>query len=199
MVAADEHLYSYNLWLHYNSENDRYFTTRGASLEAGYSLYTDDFVHYRSAAPVHVVAGRWRFALRLTDRLALQPALYGRILLGNEMPWCLGNFIGGDFAGHYVEQQLPFAGIGNIEMADNALVAAGLKLQQRIMDNNYVMLRASVALNDGKLRNLWKSPLMHGYQLSWAYNSMFGPVNANLGYSSKTKRVYFYLNLGFEF
>ena len=67
---------------------------------------------------MHVVAGRWRFALRLTDRLALQPALYGRILLGNEMPWCLGNFIGGDFAGHYVEQQLPFAGIGNIEMAE---------------------------------------------------------------------------------
>jgi len=40
---------------------------------------------------------------------------------------------------------------------------------------------------------------LHGYQLSWAYNSMFGPVNANIGYSSKTRRVFFYLNLGYEF
>ncbi len=199
MVFGDEHLYSYNLWLHYNSENDRYFTTRGASLEAGYSLYTDDFVHYRSGDPVHVVGGRWRFALRLTDRFALQPSVYGRMLLGGEKPWCLSNFIGGDFAGHYVEQQMPFAGIGNIEMADNALVAVGLKAQQRIMDNNYVMVRASFALDADKLRYLWQSPLLHGYQLSWAYNSMFGPVNANLGYSSKSKRVFFYLNLGFEF
>ena len=199
MVFGDEHLYSYNLWLHYNSENDRYFTTRGASLEAGYSLYTDDFVHYRSGDPVHVVGGRWRFALRLTDRFALQPSVYGRVLLGGEKPWCLSNFIGGDFAGHYVEQQMPFAGIGNIEMADNALVAVGLKAQQRILDNNYVMVRASFALDADKLRYLWQSPLLHGYQLSWAYNSMFGPVNANLGYSSKSKRVFFYLNLGFEF
>lgn len=199
MVFGDEHLYSYNLWLHYNSENDRYFTTHGASLEAGYSMYTDDFVHYRSSSPVHVVNGRWRFAVRLTDRLTLQPAVYGRILLGNEMPWCLSNFIGGDYSGHYVEQQLPFAGIGNIEVADNAFVATGIKLQQRIMDNNYLIARAAFALNSGKIRNLIDSPLLHGYQLSWAYNSMFGPVNANIGYSSKTRRVFFYLNLGYEF
>lgn len=199
MVFADEHLYSYNFWLHYNSENDRYFTTRGASLETGYSLYTDDFVHYRSADPVHVVYGRWRVAMRLSDRFVIQPAAYGRFLLGNEMPWCLSNFIGGDYAGHYIEQQLPFAGVGNVEVAENSFVAVGLKLQQRIMDNNYIIARASFALNADRLRNLLDNPLMNGYQLSWAYNSMFGPVNANLGYSSKTKRVLFYLNLGFEF
>ena len=94
---------------------------------------------------------------------------------------------------------MPFAGIGNIEMARNALVAVGLKAQQRIMDNNYVIARASFALDADKMRSLWQSPLLHGYQLSWAYNSMFGPVNANLGYSSTSKRVFFYLNLGFEF
>lgn len=199
LLIADEHLYSYNLWLHYNSENDRYFTTRGAMLEAGYSLYTDDFVHYRSGDPIHIVSGRWRVAMRLNSRLTLQPAVYGRILIGGDMPWCLGNFIGGDFAGHYMEQQLPFAGIGNVEMADNAFVAAGLKVQQRIMDNNYVMARVAFALNADKPRNLLDSPLLQGYQLSWAYNSFFGPVNANVGYSSKTRSAFFYLNLGYEF
>ncbi len=192
-------IYSYNLWLHYNSEDDRYFTTQGAALEAGYSLYSDDFVHYRSGDPIHAVSGRWRVAMRLNSRLTLQPTVYGRILLGGEPPWSLSNFVGGDFAGHYMEQQLPFAGIGNVEMADKALVAAGIKLQQRIMDNNYILARVACALNADKLRNLWDNRLLHGYQLSWAYNSFFGPVNANIGYSNKTGGMFFYLNLGFEF
>ena len=199
LSIADEHFYSYNIGLRYNSEDDRYFTTRGASLEAGYSLYTDDFVHYRDGDPIHVVMGRWRVAMRLNSRLTLQPAAYGRLLLGGSRSWCLGNFIGGDFAGHYIEQQLPFAGIGNVETADNALVAVGVKLQQRVMDNNYIIGRATFGLNADKPRNLWSMPLLHGYQLSWAYNSLFGPAVANVGYSSVTRSVFFYLGLGYEF
>ena len=199
LQIADAHFYSYNAHLSYNSEDDRYFTTRGATLSAMYSLYTDDFVHYLGGDPLHVVSGRWRVAARVNSRLTLQPMAYGRLVLGNDVPWCLGNFVGGDFAGHYMEQQLPFAGIGNVEMAENCLVAVGLKAQQRVMDNNYIMLRAAFALSADKPRNLLDSPLLHGYQLSWAYNSLFGPVNANVGYSSKTRSAFFYLNLGFEF
>ena len=199
LQIADAHFYSYNAHLSYNSEDDRYFTTRGATLSAMYSLYTDDFVHYLGGDPLHVVSGRWRVAARVNSRLTLQPMAYGRLVLGNDVPWCLGNFVGGDFAGHYMEQQLPFAGIGNVEMAENCRVAVGLKAQQRVMDNNYIMLRAAFALSADKPRNLLDSPLLHGYQLSWAYNSLFGPVNANVGYSSKTRSAFFYLNLGFEF
>ena len=199
LLFDDEHIYSYNIRLHYDSENGRYFTTRGALLEAGYSLYTDDFVRYRGHFPVQSIHGLWRVALRLNSRLTLQPSAYGRIVWGKELPWCLGNFIGGDFAGHYIGQQLPFAGMGNIESADNAFVAAGVKLQQRVMDNNYVVMRAVLAMDADKVRNLYESPIAHGYQLSWAYDSMFGPVNANIGYSSITRKVFFYLNLGYEF
>lgn len=199
MPFGDEHFYSYNFRLHYDSENERYFTTRGAKLEAGYSLYTDDFVKYCDHSPLHIISGQWRVASRLNSRLTLQPTAYGRIIFGEDVPWCLSNFIGGDFAGHYIDQQLPFAGIGNIEATGNAFIAAGLKLQQRIMDNNYIILRTTIAMNSDKLRNFHHSGLMQGYQLSWAYDSLFGPINANLGYSGITKKVYFYLNLGFEF
>lgn len=199
LLFDDEHLYSCNIRFRYNSENNRYFTTRGAMLDAGYSLYTDDFVRYRGHFPVQVISGRWRVALRLGSRLTLQPTAYGRIVWGKELPWCLGNFVGGDYAGHYLDQQLPLAGVGNIESAGSAFVAGGLKLQQRVMDNNYIVLRATLAMDADKVRNLYESPVIHGYQLSWAYDSFFGPVNANVGYSSKTGSVFFYLNLGFEF
>jgi NTE family protein len=198
-AVSDEHLYSARFRLHYDSEDDSYFATRGARLEAGYGIYTDNFASYRSHFPLQAIDGRWRVAMRLSNRLTMQPTVYGRIVWGKEMPWCMSNFIGGDFAGHYVEQQLPFAGIGQMEYMGDAFVAAGLKLQQKVVDNNYVILRAAFSLDSEKARTLHQGDFVHGYQLSWAYNSMFGPVNANIGYSTKTRRVNVYLNFGFTF
>ena len=38
-----------------------------------------------------------------------------------------------------------------------------------------------------------------GVQGSYYYNTIFGPVGASLGYSNRTKELYFYINLGYEF
>ncbi len=40
---------------------------------------------------------------------------------------------------------------------------------------------------------------MLGGQLAYYYDTMFGPVGASLGYSNRTKKLYFYLSLGYEF
>ena len=40
---------------------------------------------------------------------------------------------------------------------------------------------------------------MTGCEIAYYYNSMFGPIGASLGYSSRTEEPYFYVNLGFQF
>lgn len=194
-----EHFISYHFRLHYDSEDSHYFATRGASLEAEYGLYTDDFGQYKGHFGTQVVGALWRVSARINSRLTLQPMAYGRVVWGTNVPWCLGNFIGGDYAAHYVQQQMPFAGVNNMEAAADAFIAGGLKLQQRIMDNNYILLRLALGLDADKVGDLYRSPLMHGYQLSWAYDSMFGPINVNAGWSSVTRNPYLYVNLGYEF
>lgn len=196
---SDERLYSAHLRMYYNSENKKFFTTRGAMFEASYGIYTDNFVQYRGNNPVQEVSGVWRVAVRLNSHLTMQPVVYGRIVWGMETPWCLGNFIGGDFYGHYVDQQLPFPGVGCIEPVDNAIVAAGLNLQQRVMDNNYIFLRSAAAIEANKLKNLFDKAVDLGVKLGWAYDSLFGPISASLGYSNITKSVDFYINLGYQF
>lgn len=196
---ADEHFYSYRFHFYYNSEDSRYFTTRGARLEAGYTMYTDDLLRYKRNFPLQAVNADWRVALKLNSHLVLQPSVCGRVAWGKHLPWYLGNFIGGDFAGHYLEQQLPFAGAGHLRTMDDAFVGAGLKIQQRVMDNNYLMLNVSLAQQADKLKDIGHNSLLHGYQFTWAYNSLFGPVSANVGWSSFTKKLYLYLNLGYEF
>ena len=197
--VANERFFSYRFHTYYNSENSRYFTTRGARFDAEYALYTDNFIRYHNNFPLQVLKADWRVAFRINSHLTFQPSAFGRVIWGNGIPWCLGNFIGGDFGGHYMEQQMAFAGVGYIQSTDNAFVGCGIKLQQRVMDNNYFILKASWALPAEKFKDIVHRSVVQGYQFGWAYDSFFGPVSAHIGYSNMTRKAYFYLNLGYEF
>lgn len=198
-IIAGGNYISYYAGVRYNSENKWYFPTRGSRFNASYSYNTDNFVGYNGKRGFSIIDASWRTALPLSQRLTLQPMAYGRMLFGSGIPLCCANVIGGDRFGTYVEQQMPFAGVGYAEHVDNQFVAVQLAAYQRIATNNYVSFKLSAACMSHKAADLLREPLMIGSQLAYFYNSMFGPLGASLGWSNRTKSVYFYINLGFDF
>ena len=94
---------------------------------------------------------------------------------------------------------MPFAGMGHAEHIDNQFVAMQLSAYQRIATNNYVLLKLAAACISHKPADLLREPLTAGCQLAYYYNSMFGPLGGSLGWSNRTRGVYFYINLGFGF
>lgn len=196
---SSETLYSAHARLHYNSENSGYFASRGALLDLKYGVYTDNFSQYAGGDPIQAVSCMWRVAARLSGRFTIQPAIYGRIVWGANMPWCLANLIGGTQAGHYMDQQMPFPGVGYVEPVEKVFVATGVKLQQRIVDNNYVIARFALGLDSGKPGSLFDDSLDYGFSAAWYYDSFFGPVGATLGYSNITESLNLYVNLGYVF
>ena len=198
-VLKNEHFYSYHARVNYNSEDNWYFPTRGARFSAEYSYLTDNFAKLDDKLGMSEVKANWRMSFTLGDRFTLQPMFYGRLLFGTIVPPAFGNTIGGDWFGHYVEQQMPFAGIGNMEYVDHHFVAAQLQAQQRISDNNYVLFRVAGAQQASKVKELLDSRTLIGVQASYYYNTMFGPVGASIGYSNRTKKPYLFLNIGYEF
>ena len=199
VVLKNEHFYSYHARVNYNSEDNWYFPTRGARFSAEYSYLTDNFAKLDDKPGMSEVKSNWRMSFTLGDRFTLQPMFYGRLLFGTIVPPAFGNTIGGDWFGHYVEQQMPFAGIGNMEYVDHHFVAAQLQAQQRISDNNYVLFRVAGAQQASKVKELLDSRTLIGVQASYYYNTMFGPVGASIGYSNRTKEPYLFLNIGYEF
>ena len=199
VVLKNEHFYSYHARVNYNSEDNWYFPTRGARFSAEYSYLTDNFAKLDDKPGMSEVKANWRMSFTLGDRFTLQPMFYGRLLFGTIVPPAFGNTIGGDWFGHYVEQQMPFAGIGNMEYVDHHFVAAQLQAQQRISDNNYVLFRVAGAQHASKVKELLDSRTLIGVQASYYYNTMFGPVGASIGYSNRTKKPYLFLNIGYEF
>ena len=145
------------------------------------------------------VSADWRMSFPLSDRFSLQPMFYGRLLFGNIIPPTFGNTIGGDWFGHYIEQQMPFAGVGYMEYVGHQFIAAQLQAQEHIGKNSYVRLRLAGGQQSDKLKEIFDNRTILGAQLAYYYNTIVGPLGASIGYSNRTKRPYVFLNLGYEF
>ena len=111
----------------------------------------------------------------------------------------MSNVIGGNHFGHYLSQQMPFAGIGHVEPVEDQFFAAQLKGQQRIAKIIYLVGKVSYARSTDKLRNIADGKDLWGTQIGAYYKTIFGPLGAHAGWSNQTKKPKFYINLGFEF
>lgn len=193
------HYFSYRARANYNSEDNWIFPTRGARFKAEYAYLTDNFLRLDGQTGLFDVSADWRMSFTFGKRFTLQPMVYGRILFGDVIPHIFGNVIGGNWFGHYIEQQMPFAGVGNIEYVRQQFLAVQLQGQQRIGNNHYIILRLAAGQHSNKLKDIFEDRTLLGGQIAYYYNTIFGPLGATLGYSNRTKKPYFFLNLGYEF
>jgi NTE family protein len=135
----------------------------------------------------------------LTSHLSLLPSIYFRALIGESLAYPFLNAIGGERAGRYLPQQLPFTGTTQIEIVDNIVGVVRLNLRQRIFDRHYISLIGNYGVTNNKLPGLFSGSNLWGGGIEYAYNSIAGPLSANFSLSNRHKAVIFYLNLGYYF
>ena len=198
-MPKHEHFISYFAKVDYNSENNWYFPTRGSKFNARYGYYTDNFIKLNDEIGLHELSAMWRTNFSLSKHLTLQTMLYGRLLHCDDTPIILSNIMGGEWFGHYIDQQLPFAGVGNIELQLDKFFAAQMQAQYAVTTNNLILFRFAVAQDGDKYSEIFKGQTMLGSSLSYYYNAPIGPIGLSLGYSNVTDKIYFYFNLGYVF
>ncbi len=192
-------LISYYGHLLYSNLDKRSFPTKGMRWNINYSLYTDNFIKYKDLNAISVVSANWMSVLMLGDRLAIEPSIYGRLVLAVDAPLSIRNFIGGEYFGRYYSQQMPFAGINNITYAENKAIISGLKIRQRLTENQYVTLTGNVGIFGERFYNLSVADPIFGIGATYAYDTFLGPMSATFSWSNETKKVGFYLGVGFNF
>ncbi|RHJ78684.1 patatin-like phospholipase family protein [Parabacteroides sp. AM08-6] len=190
---------SYFATAHLETFDRRYFPNKGVSLQADYSMYTDNFVKYRGSSPFSAVSVNFKTVVPLTSHLSLLPALYGRVLIGNNPAYPFLNMVGGETFGRYLSQQIPFAGINHVEIFDNSVAVARLQVRQRIAGRNYISLTGNYAIHNNDFFRLFEGKNVWGGSLGYAYNSIAGPLSATFSMSNQNTHLQFYLNLGFNF
>ena len=198
-LPEHEHFISYLAKVDYNSEDNWYFPTHGSKFKAKYGYYTDNFVKLDGKVGLHELSAMWRTNFPIGNHLAIQPMFYGRLLHCENTPVILSNVMGGEWQGHYFEQQLPFAGVGYAELQWDKFFAAQLQAQYSLTTNNILQFRFAVAKDGDKYKDVMKGETMLGSSMSYSYNSPYGPIGLSLGYSNVTDKIYFFFNLGFVF
>lgn len=196
---SSQGLLSYYASAHFETFDKKYYPDKGVSFKAEYSLYTDNMVNYKGKTPFSALTADFEPAVRLTRRVYLMPALYGRVLIGENIPAPYLNCMGGEVAGRYVNQQLPFYGIHNLELFQNSVMVGRLALCYRLGMRHYLIFTGNYAKQAENFFDLLKGDDIWGGAVGYAYNSLIGPISFTFDTSNWDKSLGFYFNLGFYF
>lgn len=109
------------------------------------------------------------------------------------------NAIGGEVYGLYIPQQLPFAGVTNMELMDNSIMIASVKLRQRMGSIHYLTLTGNYGLTDSHFFEILKGKQLFSISAGYGMDSIFGPLEITFGYSNQTDKGSCYVNLGYYF
>ena len=197
--VESEHFLSYFAQVHYNTYDKGYFPSKGSDFKAAYSLYTDNMAQYNEQAPFSALSASWASVIPATRRFSIIPSIYGRVLKGKGIPYPLKNAIGGEVYGFYIPQQLPFAGVTNMELMENSIIITSLKFRQRMGSIHYLTLTGNYGLTDSHFFEILKGKQLFGISAGYGMDSVFGPLEISLGYSNQTDKGSCFVNLGYYF
>lgn len=196
MTVKPEGLVSYYLSGLLETIDNYYYPVRGLSLRLRYGLYTDNFATYKGGSPFSAVDLGFRWALSPSRRVTFIPALYGRVLIGPQAAYPMWNCMGGDVAGRYLSQQIPFIGVQHFELADNSLVVARLDFRVRLWRRHYVSLLGNYGKQSHDFGDIFSGEDLIGCGFAYSFNSPIGPIGFMVDYSNVDKKAGLYFNLG---
>lgn len=190
----------YYLSVQFDNQDSRLLPKKGMKWLLKYNYVTDNGYGFNGKGGVNIVEGYWRMAIPLTRTTVLNPSIEGRFIQDNNTYFNHCNFIGGiNTYGHYVTQQLSFAGVNYYQIAPNELIIAGLNLRQHLTSNNYILAQFNYGLGSSSIDHIFSQKNLFGAALGYGYKSPAGPVEIYLNWSNVTDKVGCFLNIGYMF
>lgn len=177
--------------------DDGYFPTRGFRAGASYSWtfygFPEKFNDFRT------ITADAKVVIPIGSRVALIPSLDCRFLIGIDIPVAYFNAMGGSLAGRYVDQQLPFLGITNITAMRNILTIYRADLRVKIANNHYLKGIVNYSRDCDYFYSYGYWPGNFGAAIEYSFDTIFGPLSANVHWSDITNKVGVYLSAGYNF
>jgi NTE family protein len=180
--------------------DDAYFPTRSYDLDVKYSYYLSGT--QVEINPFHTIQLSYRQIIPMGGVFTLIPSINCRGVIGDDIPITFANYIGGDISGRYLDQQIAFMGMNNVWMVNNIALLGRLDARFKVYKNHYL----TAIVNGGESYNDWNDIFgstensgLFGCGLEYSYDSVIGPIKADLHWSNKNHHVGAYLSIGFKF
>ena len=177
--------------------DDGYFPTKGMSAGLSYSWTFAGFPHHVNG--FQTVQADAKGVVSVGDVFAFIPSFNVRFLFGDDVPVQYFNAMGGSLAGRYVDQQIPFIGVTNLAAMKNILTVFRTDYRFRLMKNHYVTGILNYARDCDDFRNYMDGFGYLGAGLEYGYDTIFGPMRANIHWSNLSRTIGVYLSAGYNF
>lgn len=191
--------------------NNRYYPTRGISLDAGYDLDLTK-IGVSGFKPVHHMYLDFKGVVRLGGKVAFIPDIHLCARMNSNPEFnpdgtptryysiSRGNFAGGRMKGQYIEQQKPFIGINEAYLAKDIMSIVNLELRVNPVKNLFLSAHAAALKDASTFKDYLTDlrPTIYAGALEIGYNSFLGPLKANIHWSDFAGWQY-NLSLGFDF
>lgn len=184
------------------TKDDKYFPTKGiyfkAEAEWVFRRLNDTEGNF-SAIPIASLD--YEQVVPLGGSTAFIFDLHTRDIFNSNAAFCFANITGGSFYGHYIDQQIPFAGFHETYLAENYLALANVNLRFNPAKNFYISAVGGALQQADRLDEMITriDKIMFGGGIQAAYNTIIGPVKADVTWSNLTRRVGFFISAGFDF
>ena len=192
--------------MRFYSMDDKYFPTHGH--EGGWR-FEETFGEADSGCNAHIFSANWRQVMPASSWLSVIPTFDTRLVFLNgnkEADWVvpddfIGNLVGGEMRGRYLDQQIPFCGWHNSTILRPMVTVANVEMRARIVPNLYTSLIGGAILSTQSVKDLmaWTdTDYYFGGAFQLAYKTPVGPIKARLEYSNVTN-FGFYIGYGYHF
>ena len=177
--------------------DDGYFPTKGVNAGLSYAWtfagipeMINNFHTLQADAKLVVPGG---------DGFTFIPSFYCRFLMGKEIPLAYFNAIGGSLPGRFVDQQVPFIGLTNLVAMKNIMTMFRTDFRFEVARNHYVTGTINYVRDAETFRQFGEGMGNFGAGVEYSYDTIFGPISANVHWSDFTGKVGLYLSAGFNF
>lgn len=179
--------------------DDRYYPLKGVSLDLNYGY---DFIRagVTDFIGLHELSLNFKGVIPM-GKFSIIPDFHLRNVLGDEFSIAHLNYVGGDVAGRYMEQQIPFIGFGDAIATDRHTAVLNLYLRFNPVKNLFFSAIGGYIKTEEDFRDMMTEyrPDYFGAGLEVGYNTIAGPVKANVHWSDMNRKVGFYISMGLDF
>jgi NTE family protein len=181
--------------IEHNSLNKVYFPTGGLKVGGGVKVLLTDW----TTNPVFIGDFSLKRARAISERITFTYSLNSRLVFGGNESFFHRTFLGGVQQTDYFSNTLTFNGIRRMELNTGSVGVGRLEFRLKMWEKIFVSITGDMGMYSNDNLFFTNQKTIFGYGLNAAYNSVVGPLEFNLSFSSLDRDVLPYLSLGFWF
>ncbi|MBO5808129.1 MAG: patatin-like phospholipase family protein [Bacteroidales bacterium] len=177
--------------------DDGYFPTRGLNAGVSYAWTfagVPDMVHN-----FHALQADAKVVVSAGDVFAFIPSVNCRFLMGKDIPLAYFNAVGGSLPGRFVDQQMPFIGVTNLVAMENIMTLFRTDFRFTLAKNHYLTGIVNYVRDSEYFSGYGAGKGNFGVGVEYSFDTIFGPISANVHWSDFTNKAGVYLSAGFNF